>query len=243
MNVDWTKYPPLPEPPELPEWHDTPEREAYWRERSLYSFREVPSGCSVWLSVVLIGVILLCVFVPATRAQWPFAFLFVLVFSFPVIILYAVSTSVVKIWKLNRKYGGYPGRERHPDLSAPIGEILAVRPEYSEEEFRRLWPAEAHGLLAVALVKIIDCYRRSPGKMLYPNDPFFLLLYGREWRWGRNKICFPPISFFEDMEDFGRLPLKEWENLDPANVTIGEVVESWLDAVQHRNGRVMKGEE
>ena len=32
MSVDWTKYPSLPEPPELPSWRDTPEREAYWEE-------------------------------------------------------------------------------------------------------------------------------------------------------------------------------------------------------------------
>ena len=32
MSVDWTKYPPLPEPPVLPPYRDTPEREAYWEE-------------------------------------------------------------------------------------------------------------------------------------------------------------------------------------------------------------------
>ena len=32
MSVDWSKYPPLPKPPKLPEWRDTPEHEAYWEE-------------------------------------------------------------------------------------------------------------------------------------------------------------------------------------------------------------------
>ena len=44
MKIDWAKYPPLPEPPRLPAWRDTPEREAYWDERSRYSFRAVPFG-------------------------------------------------------------------------------------------------------------------------------------------------------------------------------------------------------
>ena len=32
MSVDWSKYPTLPQAPELPEWRDTPEHEAYWKE-------------------------------------------------------------------------------------------------------------------------------------------------------------------------------------------------------------------
>ena len=32
MSIDWSKYPPLPKPPKLPEWRDTPEHEAYWEE-------------------------------------------------------------------------------------------------------------------------------------------------------------------------------------------------------------------
>ena len=34
MSVDWSKYPPLPKPPKLPEWRDTPEHEAYWPRKS-----------------------------------------------------------------------------------------------------------------------------------------------------------------------------------------------------------------
>ena len=40
MSVDWTKYPPLPEPPVLPPYRDTPEREAYWKE--LTDFEPIP---------------------------------------------------------------------------------------------------------------------------------------------------------------------------------------------------------
>ena len=32
MSVDWSKYPPLPKPPKLPEWRDKPEHEAYWED-------------------------------------------------------------------------------------------------------------------------------------------------------------------------------------------------------------------
>ena len=32
MSADWSKYPLLPNPPQLPQWRDTPEREAYWAE-------------------------------------------------------------------------------------------------------------------------------------------------------------------------------------------------------------------
>ena len=48
MSVDWSKYPPLPKPPKLPEWRDTPEHEAYWEEvevqdgsRYLYDISEI----------------------------------------------------------------------------------------------------------------------------------------------------------------------------------------------------------
>ena len=32
MSIDWSKYPSLPPAPQLPQWRDTPEREAYWAE-------------------------------------------------------------------------------------------------------------------------------------------------------------------------------------------------------------------
>ena len=79
-------------------------------------------------------------------------------------------------------------------------------------------------------MKSIDFYRRPPRKMLYPNDPLFLFLYGREWRWGKNKICFPPDSFYEDVEDTLQFPTEEWGKLDLDTVTLGEVVERCLEA-------------
>ncbi len=49
MSVDWTKYPPLPKPPKLPEWRDTPEHEAYWEEveeiRPLCKTNGAVAGC------------------------------------------------------------------------------------------------------------------------------------------------------------------------------------------------------
>ena len=230
MKIDWAKYPPLPEPPRLPAWRDTPEREAYWDERFRYSFRAVPFGGAVWAAVFLAGTVLMLFFVPTLRDEWFYVALFALVFSLPVMAVYAVAGHIMQIWKLNRKYGGYPGKERHPDLSPQIEAVLAARPEYTEEEFRRLWPTEEHARIALFLMKNIDFYRRSPRKMLYPNDPLFLFLYGREWRWGKNKICFPPDSFYEDAEDILRFPAEEWGKLDLDTVTLGEVVERCLAA-------------
>ena len=230
VKIDWSKYPPLPEPPQLPAWRDAPEREAYWNERSGYSFREVPFGRSVWLSVFLTEAVLLYVFAHPLRDKWFYAALFALVFSLPVMAVYGVGARMMRIWKLNRKYGGYPGKERHPDLSPQIATLLAARPEYTEEEFRRLWPTEEHARIALFLMKNIDFYRRSPRKLLYPNDPLLLFLYGREWRWGKSKICFPPDPFYEDAEDVLRFPAEEWEKLDLDAVTLGEIVERCLEA-------------
>ena len=230
MKIDWSKYPPLPEPPVLPAWRDTPEREAYWEERFESSFREVPFGGPVWTVVFLAGTVLMPIFVPTLRDKWFYVALFALVFSLPVMAVYAVGARMMQIWKLNRKYGGYPGKERHPDLSPQIEAILAARPEYTEEAFCCLWPTEEHAQTALFLMKNIDFYRRSPRKMLYPNDPLLLFLYGREWRWGKSKICFPPDPFYEDAEDVLRFPAEEWGKLDLDAVTIGEVVERCLAA-------------
>ena len=230
MKIDWSKYPPLPEPPVLPAWRDTPEREAYWDERSGYSFREVPFGGPVWTAVFLTGAVLMYIFAPALRENYLYIMLFALVFSLPMTAVYAVGARMMKIWKLDRKYGGYPGMEKHPDLSPQIEALLAARPDYSEEAFCRLWPTKEHAQTALFLMKNIDFYRRSPRKMLYPNDPLLLFLYGREWRWGKSKICFPPDSFYEDAEDVLRFPAEEWSKLDLDTVTFGEVVERCLAA-------------
>lgn|GEM_PF-2661534 len=230
MKVDWSKYPPLPDPPQLPAWRDTPEREAYWNERSGYSFREVPFGRSVWLSVFLTEAVLMYVFAHPMRDKWFYVALFALVFSLPVMAVYAVAARMMRIWKLNRKYGGYPGKERHPDLSPQIEALLAARPKYTEEAFCRLWPTKEHAQTALFLMKSIDFYRRSPRKMLYPNDPLLLLLYGREGRWGKSKICFPLDSFYEEVEEELQFPAEEWGKLDLDTVTLGEIVERCLVA-------------
>ena len=57
MNIDWSKYPALPEPPELPEWRDTPEHEAYWEEVcDIKTPAEKKSGCLagiiLWLVLI-----------------------------------------------------------------------------------------------------------------------------------------------------------------------------------------------
>ena len=61
--------------------------------------------------------------------------------------------------------------------------------------------------------------------MLYPHDPLLLLFYGREWRWGKNKMLTDPEEFFIDIEidsDFFE------ENLDAISertTTFAEIVE------------------
>ena len=46
MSADWSKYPLLPKPPQLPPWRDTPEREAYWAEVcAIETPAEKKSGC------------------------------------------------------------------------------------------------------------------------------------------------------------------------------------------------------
>ena len=48
-TIDWTKYPDLPEPPTVPEWRDTPEREAYWRE-----YKNLPDLCDCKVGILLL---------------------------------------------------------------------------------------------------------------------------------------------------------------------------------------------
>ena len=55
MSSDWSKYPLLPKPPQLPQWRDTPEREAYWAEVcAIETPAEKKSGC---LAAILLWIV------------------------------------------------------------------------------------------------------------------------------------------------------------------------------------------
>ena len=68
MTIDWTQYPGLPEPPAVPEWRDTPEREAYWREfQALSDFCDRKSGCLLLLALDMLLTVAISVILAPTE--------------------------------------------------------------------------------------------------------------------------------------------------------------------------------
>ena len=226
MNpVDWSKYPPLPDPPSPcglrraspPQlrWRDTPEREAYWRELVKRCNQPGVSnllGCSSFMVLwgvcagILFGVLIPCCGLAVFGLGGGIA----LVLSFFVAIF--IKGVLFRLWifslkmELSGEYGFYMRELKRPDLSREIGEILAARPDFKPDDFSKLWPSAAHAAAASKLVELASHIWYPCGKMLYPDDPLLLFLYGRQFRWGRNRmLCSNPEvlgDFHEDVEDY-----------------------------------------
>ena len=205
MSVDWSKYPPLPEAPSLPEWRDTPEHEAYWKEVDAIK-TPVENEKILWAWFVLwmvFFILLICFFCFGGEAVMASIFAGTIVgyifASVPPIICHKIFYHIAKR-KISRKYGFSLKKLNRPDISKEIGDVLAARPEFDEGNFRKYWPV-ASGLEYDAMF-ILETAKTAwylHKKMLYPNDPLLLLFYGGAHRFGKEKMIEDTSFFFEDV--------------------------------------------
>ena len=178
MSVDWTKYPPLSEPPVLPSWRDTPEREAYWEE--LTDFEPLPRFGYAAYVAALIAVL------AGAYLAWGTAYHSLgngLCAAGSVILIVLLSAIFfrriywrIRLWK---KYGFFLWKLRRPDLSRTVAAIMSARPDFDEAEFRKYWPTAELADIALEIRQWVRETWALPDKMLYPNDPL-ILLYERK---------------------------------------------------------------
>ncbi|MBE6402091.1 MAG: hypothetical protein E7039_00025 [Lentisphaerae bacterium] len=230
MSVDWSKYPPLPEAPKLPEWRDTPEREAYWAELC-------EAGVGVWgcwipsvLWILFSAAIILkfCYF--RHVAGWAIAtqimigcFVGLLCVYIPWTIFNCIFSWIAKR-KISRKYGFSMSKLNRPDISKEIGEALSLRPDFDEAEFGKYWQSEEQIKTALNILKMTDSWYMHK-KMLYPNDPLLMLFYGRQGCSRKEKMI-DPDYFFEDV--FLGYDIENFELIDN-DTTLAELVECCMN--------------
>ena len=238
MSVDWSKYPPLPEPPKLPEWRDTPEREAYWEE--LHSIKH-PMDKNLSYAVFCGGLLIITFLasgiavIDRCGVLWidcmTYAGLAILIIG-PFLILWAL---IYGIWfqvlqiKMSLRYGFYMFKLKRRDISAAVGEILAARPVFDEYTFRQYWqtPEQAETALLI-LSKMSDCWIMH-NKMLYPNDPLALFFYGRQGWSRRNRNIVDSDCFWEDIIfDFN---FTDWDKMK-YDSPFAELVEGCIKAAK-----------
>ena len=236
--IDWTKYPGLPETPAVPEWRDTPEREAFWREfQALPDFCDRKSGCLLLLALdVLLTVAISVILAPMEKAEFHISDLLVsfpaiaLEMMIPAMLLWFLISRVVLLWRtlrLARRHGFLMLRLKRPNVSGEIQEILDARPAFDKQAFRALWPSEQHAQCAERLLEIASEYWRLPGKMLYPNDPLLFFYFGKYFPWWWNRMLLePPGDFWDDLLQEFKVT-EEIAKLDKGS-TLAEMVECLL---------------
>ena len=239
MKTDWSGYHSLPEVPNLPRWRDTPEREAYWKElaENCCSSRY---GCLFLILSYLIA----AAFFLTCSGEWKFSTIAEILLGaalFCAIVCSCLFTAVrtfIWKWRLARKYGFYMHRLKRPDLSPEIKTILADRPDFRSEDFRRLWPSDELADVAETLLKLASRHWYSSGRMLYPNDPLLLLFYGRKFRWGKPQMLtgYEGVGeFIEDVEDQFQFREENWGNLEFDEFTLAELAEACLKSAKSKN--------
>ena len=237
MSVDWSKYPTLPEAPQLPDWHDTPEREAYWQE--LQSIKHPMSrklSHIIFWAGLLILTILVSVMSGISRCGDAFVDFFTfagigIVVSAPFLIvwtlIYGVWFQILQI-KMSMRYGFYMTKLKHRDISPEIGEVLAARPVFDENIFRQYWPSAELSETALLILRMMSDNWRLHNKMLYPNDPLSLFFYGKEGILGKNKSI-DPECFLEDL--YIDMNYDEWDKID-CDTTFAELVEGCMKSAK-----------
>lgn len=233
MKTDWSDYHFLPEPPHLPRWRDTPEREAYWKELAETCSSSSRYGCLF----LILSYLIFAAFFLTCSGEWKFSAVTGILLGsalFCTLVCFCLFTLVkilVQKCRLARKYGFYMHRLKRPDLSPEIKMILADRPVFSGEEFRRCWPSDELADIAESLLKLASRHWYSSGRMLYPNDPLLLLFFGRKFRWGRQQMLtgYEGVGeFMEDVEDRFHFREENWENLEFDELALGELAEACL---------------
>ena len=174
MAVDWTRYPPLPEPPAFPEWRDTPEREAYFEELQNFDYRYRTRYLyfTAFLAV-LIGAVILDK--KSSYSHWGS---WLCMIGGTVLIAWLIGLIVmwirmrIRLWK---KYGFFLLKLWRPNLSKAVAAIMADRPDFDEAEFRKYWPTPELADMALEIRSQVRVNWALPAKMLYPNDSLMLL--------------------------------------------------------------------
>ena len=228
------------EPPKLPAWRDTPQREAYWHELCASSDKTRLSRHGGLLYVLLYGLCAALLLIFAGSREFSSTAVLLAGALLPAVVLWALIMRLdlfrLKL-KLAAKYGFYMRKLKRPDLSREIGAILAGRPVFDEESFRRLWSTDEQAETAAKLLKIGSRSWHFHGKMLYPADPLLFLFYGRTWRGGKDRMLVEQgdlTVFYEEVEDAFGFPDESWENMEPDAVTLAELTASCLAASKKR---------
>ena len=172
MSVDWTKYPHLPEPPVLPPYRDTPEREAYWKEMT--DFEPTPRFGYMIYAAGLIAFLAGGAFLVLgyrSLGNWLCAAGGMILIVFMLAVFTRCLCCRIRLLK---KYGFFMLKLRRPDLSRTVTAVLAVRPDFAEAEFRKYWPSPELADTALEIRQWVQKTWALPEKMLYPNDPLML---------------------------------------------------------------------
>ena len=211
MSVDWSKYPPLPKPPKLPEWRDTPEHEAYWEEvEEIRTPLQTKWGCG---GLFALWVLSAKIFNHWLWGNWDDISARIItgctIGLFIAFVLWVIC-HMIFYWiakhKISQRYGFSMRKLNRPDISKEIGDVLAERPDFNEADFCKYWQDEDQARAATSVLVSTRNYWCLHKKMLYPNDPLLLLFYGRrwrifcQWRWGvgKEKMIEPDIEFYLD---------------------------------------------
>lgn len=239
MNIDWSQYPSQPEPPQIPAWRDTPEREACFEEMHQQS----PKEGLIYLWSYLAAFILVALWVgkdllfPLSASEFFIDFLMTMLLAiFPGVFFLFIGIVIHGIWKhclLYKKYGFIVWKLKRPDISPALEKILDGRPEFDEKLFRQYWPSDERVGVAFELLKMARRYWYSTGKMLYPNDPLILFFFGRNIMIGSNRVLPPDDYFLEDCDDEFRFDSELVTNDSP----FAEMVELCLAGKKKPEGK------
>ena len=231
MNIDWSKYPSLPPAPQLPEWRDRPEHEAYWLEVcAIKTPADKKSGCLAGIILWLVLTAALCFLLFQQYDFWNISASALIALKCAWLIWYIffwIWDGVLK-HKISKKYGFSIRKLNRPNLSEDIKEILMRRSDFDEADFRKYWQTEKQADVACQILKTANSNWYLHNKMLYPNDPLLLLFYGRRWKWDKEKMITDPEEFFIDIADDLKIYEEIWDSI--STVTLAELAEySQLD--------------
>ena len=186
MSVDWSRYPTLPQAPELPEWRDTPEHEAYWEEvEEIRTPLQNKWGCGGMLALWVLSA---KIFNHWLWGNWDDISARLItggtIGLYIAFVLWGICHKIfyhIAKRKISRKYGFSLKKLNRPDISKEIGEVLAARPDFDLAEFCKYWQNAGQAISACGILEATKKYWCLHKKMLYPNDPLLLLFYGRHW--------------------------------------------------------------
>ena len=226
MNADFSRYPPLPDAPKLPEWRDTPEREAYFDELDrrtalssgrvllLFGASAVGAGAVCFRSnaasltdrLCMAGGICCLLFIVFQFCLWLF-------------------------WRIRLAFGYrvFPLMLRRYGVSDGVKRILDARPDFVEAEFCGYWPTAEYADAALQVLRWAKEIWAVPDKMLYPNDSL-MLLYNHKQRG------------IEDHSDFADRFGSEWAEVELMgyDCVFAELVEAYLTGRQRKDAEAVK---